>query len=464
MTSARAALLASAVSILTSAAALAPALAQEKAYISVGQARTKKSVLALPDVLVRSGDVSAAAKAIQETVVSDLLFMDLFKFMESSAFVEDTKRAGLTPDKFKLSDWSAIGVEFLLKAALSQEGNTLTLEAYLYDVYGMRQILAKRYLAVASETRTLAHTFANDVVKTLTGLPGIFLTKIAMSCDRTTRKEIYVMDFDGSNVKQITFHRSLAIAPAWSPDGSRIAYSLYTKRGDNVKNIDLYEFNFVQNTIRMLSNRKGINSGAAYSPDGRKIALTMSFLGNPEIFLFDPNANTVTRLTKSFGFDVDPAWSSDGKRMAFVSSRTGMPMVFDMGVDGGSVNRLTFAGRYNATPTWSPQNNKIAFAGWIDHRFDVFIMNPDGTNIERLTKDQGNNEDPHFSPDGNFVVLSSNRTGQQNIYVMNVDGTYVKRLTFGLGNCTAPKWGHPPPPPPLPMPTAPAGAEKKGKG
>lgn len=416
------------------------ARADEKPYIQVGQARTKKTIIAYPDTKT-SSNLNAVAKTIRDTVTHDLEFMQLFHFMNAAAFVENPK-AGLTLDTFKLSDWTSIGAEFLIKTGLSQEGSGLALEAYLYDTFGAKRVLGKKYLLAATDAKAAGHTFANDIVNALTGMPGIFTTRIAMSCEnpKTGKKEIYVMDFDGTDLKQITNHRSIAFAPAWSPDGTRIAYSLFNRHRNNVKNIDLFEFNFLDNTHRVLSNRKGINSGAAYSPDGKTLALTMSFLGNPEIFTLDPTTDTVTRLTKSLGFDVDPAWSPDGRSMAFVSSRAGQPMVFSMRMDGSNPQRLTFAGKYNATPSWSPMNNKIAFAGDIGGRFDIFIMNPDGTHIERLTKDQGNNEDPHFSPDGNLIAFSSNRTGKKEIYVMNVDGTFTKRLTYGLGNCVAPKW------------------------
>jgi TolB protein len=418
------------------------AQAADAPYIAVGSAKTKKTVIAFPQIIANGGDKGTAGE-IAKIVTDDLNFMDLFRFLPESAFVEKPG-AGINLDQFKLSDWTSIQAEFLIKASVETQGRNVSLEAHVYDTFGSKQILAKRLVGSAGDVRTVAHTLANNIVEALTGLPGIFLTKIAMSCDRTGKKEIYTMDFDGTDVKQVTRHRSISFAPAWSPDGTRIAYSLYTKHTGNIKNIDLYEFNFADNTVRMLSNRKGINSGASYSPDGNSIALTMSFLGNPEIFTLTPGSAQVTRVTKSFGFDVDPSWAPDGKRMAFVSSRSGQPMVFSQNADGTNTKRLTYAGRYNATPSWSPRDNKIAFAGDIDHHFDVFLMNPDGTNIERLTKDQGNNEDPNFSPDGNFVTFSSNRAGNQNIYVMNVDGTFVKRLTFGLGNCVSPKWSSPP--------------------
>jgi TolB protein len=422
----------------------ATALAAGNVYIPVGSAKTKKSIVAFAPILARGDGAVSLAKSLNETISNDLIFMDLFKFLPTSAFVEPAG-SPIAPNTFKLTDWTSIGAEFLIKAAVSMQGNEMVVEGYLYDTFGAKEILAKRYVGVASDPKTIGHTFANQIVEALTGLPGIFLTKLAVSCDRTGKKEIYVMNYDGTEVKQVTRHRSIAFAPAWSPDGTKLAYSLFTRHHNNVKNIDLYEFDFTTSTIRLLSNRKGINSGAAYSPDGKKIALTMSFRGNPEIFTLNPVDNTVTRITSSFGFDVDPTWSPDGSKMAFVSSRTGTSMVFSMNADGSKVQRLTYAGVYNATPSWSPRNNKIVFAGMVDHKFDIFTMNPDGTNIERLSKNQGDNEDPNFSPDGNFIAFSSDRAGQKSIYVMNIDGTYIRRLTYGLGNCVAPKWSNPPP-------------------
>jgi TolB protein len=418
-------------------------LADEQAYIAVGSAKTKKTVVALNPVVGGEATLRKALDTALSITKNDLLFMDLFQIQDPAAFLD--KSNGVLPGTFKISDWSGIGTDFVLKGFLNSNGKGgLQLEAYLYNVSTGAPALTKRYISSLGDTRALGHSIANDIVNTITGLPGIFQTKIAMVCDKARKKELFVMDFDGSNVKQITRHRSSITTPAWSPDGTKIAYSLVAKNKRNVKNWNLYEFNFATSSIKLLSDRKGINSGAHYHPDGEQIALTMSFLGNPEIFIFDPKSKNVTRLTDAPSVDVDPNWSPDGRSLSFISGRSGAPMVYRMDADGGNVKRLTFAGKYNATPSWSPQNNKIAFAGWIDGIFDIFIMNVDGTNIERLTKSQGNNEDPSFSPDGNFVVFSSNRAGQKNIYVMNVDGTFVKRLTYGMGDCVSPRWSNPP--------------------
>lgn len=408
-------------------------------YIAVGKAKTRKTVIGLPS-FVGSSSLKPASGKILEIINNDLLYMDGFQVLDPKTYTDTS--TGVEPGTFQMTSWSAIQAEFVLKAAIKSTDNGIAVEIYLYNVGSGTSVLTKRYLSTLGDVKTLAHSVANDVVKTITGLPGIFLTKIAMVCDRTSKKEIYVIDFDGSNTRRITHHSSVTLSPAWSPDGEKIAYSLIAKNRKNVKNTNLYEFDFKTNRIKLLSDRVGINSGAHYHPDGSKIALTMSFLGNPEIFIFNPDSKNVTRLTNNSGVDVDPNWSPDGKHLSFVSNRAGAAMIYRMDADGSDVRRLTFAGSYNATPSWSPQNNKIAFAGWIDHRFDIFLMNPDGTNIERLTKNQGNNEDPSFSPDGNFVVFSSSRAGKKNIYVMNIDGTFVKRLTYGLGDCVSPRWSN----------------------
>jgi TolB protein len=422
-------------------------LAKSSEYIAVGSAKIKKTLIAFPEIQT-SPKTQGMARVLTNTIRQDLDFMDIVKFIKPSAFLENPAHSGILLNTFQFKEWTSIGAEFVIKSSLrSVTGDTsqnLTFEVHVYDTFGAKEVLSRRYEAPLAEAKIMAHTVANDLVQKLTGLPGIFLTKIAMSCDLTGKKEIYMMDFDGSNIKQVSRHRSIAFAPAWSPDGTKLAYSLFNRHSDNVRNIDLYEFDFVSNTIRLLSSRKGMNSGAAYSPNGKHIALTLSYSGNPSIYALDPQTKSMKQLTKSFGVDVDPTWSPDSSKIAFVSSRAGIPMIYSMNPDGSNPTRLTFAGRYNATPTWSPQNNKIGFAGWIDKSFDILIMNPDGSHIERLTKNQGNNEDPFFSPDGNFLVFSSNRTGQKNIYVMNIDGTFVKRLTYGLGNCVSPKWSMPP--------------------
>ena len=418
--------------ILVSSSAFA-----QSTYLKVGDAKVKKAVIALTVPGVDAAHI-ANATLVTKTIQDDFEFADQFRILPASAFPQ-TKISG--PTDVKYADWVKAGTDYVSYGQYSTEGDRVTLEFHLVSAGGNQEVFAKRYTADAGELKILAHTIANDIVFNITGKHGIFLTKIAFQCDKTGKKEIYTANFDGSEPRQVTRLHSLAMAPAWSPDGTKLAFSVYNRHSDNVKNIDLFELNFKTGALKLLSNRKGINSGAAYAPSGDRIAYTMSYTGNPEIHILDLETKESTQLTKSIGFDVDPVFSPDGRQLAFVSSRPGKPMVYVMDIKNpNDVKRLTYAGAYNATPTWSPDGKKIAFAGWLDKHFDLFTITADGNKIDRLTKDDGNNEDPYFSPDGNFLVYTSNRSGGKNIFLMNSDGGDVKRLTFGLGNCVAPKW------------------------
>jgi TolB protein len=397
-----------------------PSALAQSTYLQVGEARAKKPGLVLVPAKPANPIDSGILDQIEKRIRADLEFTDAFRLLSSE---------------------SESGVDHVGTASFSKEGSQLQFEFRLRSTGSKSEILSKKYLGDPASPAVLAHTVANDIVFAITGKKGIFLTRIAFVCSKTGKKEIYSSSFDGSDLRQVTRLRSLAMAPAWSPDGTRIAFSVYNRHSDNTKNLDLFELNFKSGALRLLSNRKGINSGAAYSPTGDRVAFTMSHTGNPEIHVMDTSNRESSQLTRSIGFDVDPAWSPDGKQLAFVSSRPGKPMLYTMDVSRpADAKRLTYAGSYNATPSWSPDGKTIAFAGWLEGRFDLFTITSDGGKIERLTKDEGNNEDPHYSPDGNFIVFSSSRSGGKNIFVMSSSGGNVKRLTMGMGECVAPKW------------------------
>jgi len=408
--------------------------------IAVSEARTKKSIVAFP-ILSATNDGEGKLRSIREVTMEDLSFSGLFDFLNPTAFVEDPAKAGISLGAFKMTDWSSIGAEFLIKGQGSISKGEVNLEIYLYAVMSGKQLLAKRYKSDLKTTRKLAHTISNDVMLALTGKKGPFTSKIAFVSDKTGKKEIYIADYDGHNPIKLTSRFSHAMAPGWSRDGKQLVFTAVTPNKRNVKNHNLFLYDLASGKIDLISNKQGINSGAVFSPDNRQIALTMSFSGNAEIYLMDPKSKVVQRVTNSFGLDVDPSWSPDGKWLSFVSNRSGRPMIYKMEANGANIQRLTYAGFYNATPSWSPMGNKIAFAGWDAGKFDIFIMNPDGTSIERLTKNMGNNEDPDFAPDGYFMIYSSNRQGKKNLYITNVDNTVHRQITSGFGNCEAPRWG-----------------------
>lgn len=440
------------------------AIQAEQVYIKIGEAKTKKSLIAFPNLQYKGSPTSANRNLefgaeLYNVINNDLDVSSYFQFIAQSAFIEDTKKIGLKPvptdpNGFKFDSWKSIGADFLIKAAYEINGDQIELETYLYHVPKSTLVFGKKYVGAKgskSVVRKMAHSFANDVLKNLTGKSGPFNSRVVATSDRGGGqfREVYVMDWDGVNTEKITNHNSIALSPAWSPDGKKIAYTAYVqKRSTKQRNADMFLYDLTTGKRTSLSSRQGMNSGANFSIDGNSVYLTISQGVSPDIYKVNLDGDQLNKLTRgpNNSMNVEPAVSPDGSKIAFSSDRSGKPMIHVMDIDGSNVKRITFAGVFNSSPAWSPDGKKIAFAGQADGNFDIFTMDVDGSNIQRITsakKKNGraaDNEDPSFSPDGRFIMYSSNRTGKNQIYFSTVDGAEERRVTQDNHNYFKPKW------------------------
>lgn len=439
-----------------------PAPAQQ-AYIKAGEAQAKKSNLAFPPFnnlgSNTSGLATAAAGDVYSTAKGDLDLSSYFSILSNEAYLENPAKTSLKPAPadsrgFKFEPLKTIGAEFVIRAGYAVTGQELTVEMYLYHVGESRLIVGKRYKTVVAQARQIGHTLANDIIEALTGTRAPFMAKIVTAFDNGAgSKEVATMNWDGSEFKQVTHHNSIALSPSWSPDGKKIAYSVFSKLiqkgGKKVSNVSLYLLDLDTGKRVLTSYRPGVNSGAVFSRDGKSLFLGMSMgSGSADIYKINLKGEIETRLTKgpAGAINVEPSLSPDGSRIAFSSERGGRPMIYVMNADGSNVKRLTFKGIYNSSPSWSPDGKKIAFAGQDGANFDIYVMDADGSNIRRITsalKSNGrpaNNEDPSFSPDSRYLVYTSNRTGQNQIYISTVDGSEERRVTHDSKNYYRPKW------------------------
>lgn len=430
-------------------------------YIDVGQATVKKSLLAFPSFTYfgsqpSAGESISAVDDLYKVVLNDLTVSNYFAFVKPDAYLEDPAKTGLRPAPgdpggFNFKNWKTIGAEFLIRGGVRVTGDKLALEIYAYHVPQAKLVIGKTYEGDKSNLRKIAHTFSNDLVKALTGKRGIFNTRIVAVMKESFKghKEIYTMDWDAARLKKVSNHQSIAISPAWSPTGDRVAYTAFAYH-ENIKssNADLFIFEFSNEKRWLVSYRKGINSGANWLPDGKSLLMTMSQAGNQDIYKVSADGRDVSRITNgpNRALNVEPAVSPDGSKIAFSSDRSGQPMIYTMNRDGTGIKRLTFAGRYNSSPTWAPDGKSLVFAGYDKDHFDLFSVNIDGTGLKRLTDaphatgKPSDNRDPSYSPDGRQIIFVSNRTGNSQLYIIDPDGNNERRITFDKFEWEQPKW------------------------
>jgi len=418
--------------LVTLLIALPTVLSAQPDYIEVTAPGNRQLKMAVESALSPDGSLPPdAAQNSTEVITNDINM--------SGVVMAERRTLQPPPGNTSLADvnytpWQTAGFDMLVRSELSLQGDRLVVEFRLFDVVNQKMITAKRYLGAAKDLRRFSHSFADEILRALTGEKGVFTTRIAYVSAQTGNKEIYVMDWDGYNPLPLTKNGSINLNPDFSPDGREIIFTSYKRR-----NPDLYRRPLSSPVEVLLSNSKGLNITGSWSPDGSKIALALSKDGDAEIYTIDKDGSRPIRLTIDPALDLYPSWSPDGKQIAFVSDRMGKPQIFVMKASGGDVRRLTTSGNYNVNPRWSPKGDKIAYSRMVNGGFQVFTISADGTSDSQLTT-EGSNENPAWSADGRFICFSSVRSSGNGVYVMRADGSGQKIVSQTKGKYFQPVW------------------------
>ncbi|MBM4296723.1 MAG: Tol-Pal system beta propeller repeat protein TolB [Deltaproteobacteria bacterium] len=384
-----------------------------------------------------SSDVARLSTGIADAMVHDLELSGWFKVIDRSAYIEDAQKSSITLGQFDFKDWSTIGAEGLVKGGFSVQGEEITVELRLFDVYQNKERVGKRYTGRVRDFRRIAHKFVDEIINQFTGIPGVFNTRIAYVSNSGGRfKEIFVSHLDGSEKFQVTDNHTINLSPSWSADGRSILYSSFKDRSQTLYLFELFSGKEVKFTPR--GSAKYL--GGKLSPDGQSVVATMESAGNSNLYLLDRGGNVIRRLTDAPGIEVSPAWSPDGKQVVFVSDRSGSPQLYILDLASGNTRRLTYSGGYNTSPEWSPKGDRIVYTGRVGSRFAIFSISVDGGEPRKLTSESADSEDPTWSPDGRFIAFSSNRAGRYHLYVMQASGENQRRLTGSGGDDTKPSW------------------------
>lgn len=408
---------------------LSPAWAQEEVYLQVTNPGLTSVVIALPDPPLRPGADSMAARQFLDTLRSDLEQTAVIRLLapEQQRLVEvDPAQPALTRQR-----WRAVGAQFLLEAAIPTAAAQLVAEVRLWDLASGEIAYSRRLQAPANLAATMAHTLANELLRLFTGRPGPFLSRIAFVSDRTGAKEVWVMRWDGSDAQQLTSYRSIAMAPAWSPDGQWLAFTSFL-RGQP----QLFVLRPTEGYLKPLSTLPGVNTSPTFSPDGRRVAFAAGDDGNTDIYVVDVEGGTPVRLTSSRAIETQPSWSPNGRQIAFTSTASGRPQIHLMDAEGTNVRQLTFDA-FADEAAWAPDGVRLAYTTLVDGRFQIAVLDM-RTGTRTVVPGPGSNESPCWSPDGTMLAFVSNRSGRQHIFITDAGGQ-PRQLTRE-GNNTAPAW------------------------
>jgi len=262
--------------------------------------------------------------------------------------------------------------------------------------------------------------------------------RIAFDSYRTGNYDIFVMNPDGSGQTQLTSSTDWEHTPAFSPDGSKIAYT----RGPTTDMDDIWVMNADGSGQMDLTPGPDQEEHAAWSPDGTKIAFEDHRNGDVDIYVMNADGSGRTNLTNNPEDDYAPAWSPDGSKIVFSSYRdkTTFGELYAMNADGSDQTNLTHTPTIGETdPVWSPDGSRIAYMQFGSPN-QVYVMNADGSGKTNLSQSSTSDQDPSWSPDGSKIAVTRFENGESEVYVMNADGSAQNNLTQFASYDNAPSW------------------------
>ena len=368
---------------------------------------------------------------IDEIVRADLARSGLFRVVDAGAQpIADNASVNL-------ADWKSRGADALTVGSVRRLADgRYDVRFRLLDTLKQTQLDGLSYVASAGELRLTAHRIADRIYEKLTGERGVFATRIAYVV-QTARNawELHIADSDGANSQAALRSREPIISPAWSPDGTRLAYVSF-ETGKPV----VYVHTVTTGERRAVANFRGSNSAPAWSPDGRTLAVTLTREGNSQIFLMNADGSNVRRITQSSGIDTEPAFSPDGQSLFFTSDRGGGPQIYRMPAAGGAVQRVTFGGDYSISPRLSPDGRLLAYVARRGGKFQVIVLDLAGGQ-ELAVTDTARDESPSFAPNGRLLLYATEVGGRGILATASVDGRVRARLSGPAGDIREPTWG-----------------------
>ena len=374
-------------------------------------------------------DESSASQKISAIVQADLERAGQFKLTTTALSMDETSR----PDFSVLRERAM--ENFVSGSVTKLADGRYDVRFRLWDLMKSQDLGGASYAVSSTDLRRSAHQISDYIYEKLTGVKGIFSTRIAYVTKVKSSFHLWIADADGENAQAALSSPEPIISPSWSPDGLQLAYVSFETRKPVV-----YVHDVASGKRRVVANFKGSNSAPTWAPDGKTLAVTLSRDGGSQIFSVPVSGGEPTRLTQSSGIDTEPVFTPDGSAIYFVSDRAGSPQIYRMPAKGGPTQRVTFTGNYNISPALSPDGNTLAYISRQGGQFKLYAMNLSTDKAQPLS-DTAFDERPSFAPNGKLIIYATQLQGREALMMVNPDNKMSTRLSGKEGDIREPHWG-----------------------
>lgn len=338
----------------------------------------------------------------------------------------------------RYGNWRLAGAEFLLIGSLQKSTADYSVEFQLFDVSQQKLLTGFNFKVTDQTLRNAAHQIADEVFEEVLGIPGAFNTQIAfVSVEGNSRQKSYKLqlsDADGKNPQAMLTSPRPILSPAWAPDGIRIAYVSFENRNRSA----IYVQDRQKGSRKKVISKDGINGAPSWSPDGKRLAVTLSFEGNPDIYVLDIDSGQTRRITRSPAIDTEAVWVDD-ETLIFTSDRSGGPQLYEVPSEGGTANRITFEGNYNASATVSSDGKNVAFVHGSEVGYQIGALDRESGLFLTLT-DGSLDESPSFAPNGQMIIYATEKGGRETLGAVSLDGSIAQSLSLDTGGVREPAW------------------------